>query len=217
MTSGILVQCDLPSGRLVLSRNPVQWMYPGRVCNLQFTTVFKVLSFSWVYFDRKCFVEKLERQPAQPQPTSCQNRSPAPVSVLPVTTTRLRVFYLAQSTLITTRTTPDPLKCVKMQRRLNTDTLRLAKILNEELQILNYFILRKIYDRKYKFLLSPLWIWYGVNKLSWNRKILKSMISMNNIQIHSSAIRERCNKNKKNSIQMTKRIKTKCLYNYFLS
>ena len=65
---------------------------------------------------------------------------PARVCNLPVTTTRLSVFYLAQSAFITTRTTPDNLKCVKMQRRLNTDTLCIAKIINEELQILNFYI-----------------------------------------------------------------------------
>jgi hypothetical protein len=49
---------------------------------------------------------------------------------LPVTTTKISVFYLAQSACITTRTTPVHLKCVKMQRRLNTDTLCMAKIIN---------------------------------------------------------------------------------------
>jgi hypothetical protein len=75
-------------------------------------------------------------QPTNFLPELVTSTSPA----LPVTTTRLSVFYLAQSACITTRTTPDPLKCVKMQRRLNTDTLRLAKIINEELQILYFYI-----------------------------------------------------------------------------
>ena len=43
---------------ITLFFSETQWVHPARVCNFQFTTVFQVLSFSWVYLDRKCFVEK---------------------------------------------------------------------------------------------------------------------------------------------------------------
>ena len=106
-----------------------QWMYPARVCNLQFTTVFHVLSFSWVYFDRKCFVEKTREAALTatnnflPEPfTSPSPTQSVTTPALPVTTTRLSVFYLAQSSRIATRTAPDPLKRRKMQRRLSTRT-----------------------------------------------------------------------------------------------